>query len=266
MVLRRGFSTLGCPELSLEAAIALAEKHKLSDIEVRALDGSTDLPASLATAYGTPARLADRLRQSRIRVVAFNVSLRLVGPTAAEREQLIALGSWADGSGVPWIRIFDGEIGVNASAGAAAGETMEWWRALRRQQGWRCDIMVETHDSLFTIEALRRFVTAFPATAILWDAHHTWKKSGEDPVTTWKALRRSVVHVHVKDSVSVPGPRHPYSYVLPGDGEFPIAPLLAALRSDRFDGVVSLEWERLWHPDLPTLDEALTTAAARRWW
>ena len=75
-----------------------------------------------------------------------------------------------------------------------------------------------------------------------------------------------VVHVHVKDSVSRPSARHPYTYVLPGDGEFPAAPLFAELRAGGFDGPVSLEWERMWHPYLPPLDEALRVAGARGWW
>lgn len=126
--------------------------------------------------------------------------------------------------------------------------------------------MVETHDSLFTAAAIRRFLAAAPGTGILWDSHHTWKKGGEDPVLTWRAIRESVVHVHVKDSVSAPSARHPFTYVRPGEGEFPMAPLVAALRMDGFAGPVSLEWELMWHPYLAPLDEALASARARAWW
>ena len=45
-----------------------------------------------------------------------------------------------------------------------------------------------------------------------------------------------------------------------------VAGALAALRADAFAGPVSLEWEKQWHPYLPSLDAALTAAAARRWW
>jgi sugar phosphate isomerase/epimerase len=83
---------------------------------------------------------------------------------------------------------------------------------------------------------------------------------------TWPAIRDLVVHVHVKDSIAVPSAKHPWTYVLPGAGRFPIAPLLEALRADEFAGSVSLEWERMWHPYLPSLDEALTAATKNRWW
>ena len=92
--------------------------------------------------------------------------------------------------------------------------------------------------------------------------------AGEAPAATWKTIRNHVVHLHVKDSVSRPSPTgtHPYTYVLPGDGEFPMAELRELLRLDKYEGVMSLEWERMWHPYLPEIDKALYHAAFNRWW
>jgi sugar phosphate isomerase/epimerase len=262
----RCISSLGCPELSLDAAMALAAKHDVPLIELRALGGTVDLPAYFTAEFGSPAVLAARRRESPVRIVAFNTSLRLAGAAAAEREQLVALAPWAEALGVRWLRVFDGGKRADAAEFAEAAETVFWWRTLCLRHGWQLDFMVETHDSLFTADAIGRFLTAVPHMAILWDAHNTWKKSGEDPLVTWQSIRPHVMHIHVKDSISVPSARHPYTYVLPGDGNFPIAPVLRALDEDRFVGGVSLEWEKMWHPYLPSLDEALTTAAARNWW
>lgn len=266
MSLPRCISSLGCPELSLDALLALAEKHDVPQVELRALGGTLDLAAYFAQEFGSPAKLAERMRESRVRIAAFNASLHLVGPNDAEREQFLSLVPWADAVGVRWLRVFDG--GRNADTGelSEAAATLTWWHELRARRGWKADVMVETHDALITAAAIERFRAALSGTAILWDAHHTWRKGNEDPVATWRAIRSWVVHVHVKDSVAVPSARHPFTYVLPGDGGFPVGPLLAKLRADRFSGPVSLEWEKLWHPYLPPLDEALTTAAARGWW
>jgi sugar phosphate isomerase/epimerase len=125
---------------------------------------------------------------------------------------------------------------------------------------------METHDALFTSGAINRFAEAAGGVAVLWDSHHTWKRGGEDPVTTWRAIQPHVIHLHVKDSVSEPSGKHPYRYVFPGEGEFPAIALFAALRGDGYSGVVSLEWERLWHPELAPLSEALSEAAKREWW
>ena len=126
--------------------------------------------------------------------------------------------------------------------------------------------MVETHDSFFTGETITRFLSLAPAAAVLWDAHHTWKHGGEMPAATWRAIKASVVHIHVKDSISRPSSRHPFTYVLPGRGEFPSTELFSVLRTDQFAGPVSLEWEKFWNPELASLDEALTAANNHAWW
>jgi sugar phosphate isomerase/epimerase len=259
------FSTLGCAELSLEETLALAAKHRLPAVELRALAGTVELPAHLAKTYGTPAALAARLAGQPVRIQSLDTSFKLIGGTAADREKLLEFVPWAEALGVPRLRVFDGGFKLDAAELAQAVATLGWWRELRRAQGWRTDLMIETHDSLVTTAAIRRLLAAAPDAAILWDTHHTWKKGGEDPVATWRAIRASVVHMHVKDSVSRPSAKHPFTYVLPGDGEFPIAPLLAVLRAE-YAGPVSLEWERLWHPYLPPLDEALAVAVRRGWW
>ena len=264
----RCFSSLGCPDATLDAALALAEKHRIRAVELRSLGGTVELADYFTAQFGSPEALAEKLRAggAPVKIAALNASLHLVGATDAERAQLVALAPWADALGVSRLRVFDGGQHADAADFAAAGETLRWWRELRAERGWQVDLMVETHDSLTTAAAVQRFLAALPGTAILWDAHHTWRKGGEDPVATWRAIRASVVHVHVKDSVSVPSARHPFTYVLPGDGGFPIAPLVATLRADRFAGSVSLEWEKMWHPYLPPLEDALRAAAERSWW
>ena len=266
MNLQRTFSTLGCPDLTLEQAFELAAKHGLAGIELRALGGTLELPGYFAQTYGRPPALAAKLRGQPVRIVALDTSLKLIGGTAADREKFLAFVPWAEALGVPRLRVFDGGAKLDAAELARAADTMSWWRELRRKNGWRADLMVETHDSLFTAAAIERFGAVAPDVRILWDTHHTWKQGGEDPVATWRKIKARVVHVHVKDSVSQPGARHSQTYVLPGNGEFPMAPLLGALRADGYTGPLSLEWEKLWHPGLPSLDDALRAAAERDWW
>lgn len=264
----RCFSSLGCPEFSLAEVLALATSHHIPAVELRALGGGTDLPAHFTALFGSPAAFADR-RQSQpagVRIAALNASLHLVGATPADRDQLLALAAWAEAMGIAWLRVFDGGRTASDAEITEAGSTLRWWRELRHRHGWKVDLMVETHDALVTAALIQRFVAAAPGTKILWDAHHTWRKGREDPLVTWPAIRAHVVHVHVKDSIGEPSARHPFTYVLPGDGEFPQTALRARLRSDGYAGYVSLEWERLWHPYLPPLAEALQVAEARGWW
>ena len=86
-----GFSTLGCPDSTLEQALGLAERFGLTTIELRALGGSLDLPAYLQTAYGTPQLLADRLRCCSVHVAALDTSLRIIGGTKNGRDECLRL-------------------------------------------------------------------------------------------------------------------------------------------------------------------------------
>ncbi len=266
----RAYSTLGNPHASLEECLDLAQAFDLDAVEIRALSGTTDVPAVLARTYGSPEALAEKLGvhsglRKGVRVVAFGTSLRLIGSTAEERAAFLDFLPWAEALDVRWLRVFDGGKRADEAELAEAAATVRWWQAERAWRRAAPEIMIETHDALVNAAAIRRFVQVAPGTPILWDSHHTWRKGGEDPVETWAQISESVVHVHVKDSVSIPSARHPYSYTLPGRGEFPMRPLISEL--DRhFRGVVSLEWERMWNPELAPLEEALQSARDTRWW
>lgn len=262
----KAFSSLGCHELTLADTLDLAERHGIAAIELRSLGGTTDLPAVLARAYGSPAALAGKLRGSRVHILALDTSLGLVTPSATDREAFLSFVPWADALGVAWLRVFDGGKNPTDNGPTDAAATLRWWREQRQRHGWRTDVMVETHDILLTADAVLRFCALVPGAAILWDAHNTWRKGNADPVTMWRAISSHVVHIHVKDSVSRPSGQHPYTYVLPGAGEFPMTQLLDVLYADHYAGAVSLEWERQWHPSLPPLEEALRAAASRHWW
>lgn len=261
----RTFSTLGTPELGLDETLALAARHGLTGVEIRALAGTIDLPAHFAANYGTPGKLAARLRSSPVKILALDTSLKLAGSSEADRECFLEFLPWAEALGVPRLRAFDGGHDASIETHRAMAGTVEWWRASRARNGWKTDLMIETHDALFSGEAIKHFLKLAPGTGILWDTHNTWRASGEDPLVTWRAIQPHVVHMHVKDSVSIPGGKHPYTYRLPGEGEFPMAALRELIR-DEFDGPVSLEWERLWHPELAPLEDALNAAKRSGWW
>jgi sugar phosphate isomerase/epimerase len=260
----RAFSTLGCPDFGLDAALALAADFKLDAVELRALGGSFDLPQFFGATYGTPAALVARINGQPIRVAALSTSLRLIGSSEAERAEFLKFVPWAEALGVRHLRVFDGGQPGDASTVKQAAAGLRWWRQLRAERGWTTDVMIETHDALLASDSILALVQQVPDVAILWDTHHTWRKSQEAPLDTWRRIKRQVVHVHVKDSVKSAAPPG-YTYVAPGQGEFPMSALRSVLRAE-FGGVVSLEWEKPWAPYLDSLESALRSAAAADWW
>jgi len=254
-------STLGCAELDLDAAIALARRFGLRQLELRALAGRLDLPAYLTEKFGTPAALAAHLRSSGTTIPILDTSLSLTDSDARARDDFLAFVPWAEAIGARYLRVFDGKRlapVVPAAAIEDAAATVRWWQRLRADNDWSVDIAIETHELLCaSADVLRleeRLETPVP---ILWDTWHTWFKGGEELGETWNALRAFIRHVHIKDGVREPILKFPYTYCIPGAGEFPLHQLANLLTPTAYSGSICLEWERLWHPYLPPLEQAL---------
>lgn len=263
---KRAFSSLGCGENELQEVMAIGQRHDIPCVELRTLGGMVDLPGYFAARYAVPEKLANLMESTSVRIVSLGTSLRLIGNTAESREAFLRYVPWAEACGASTLRVFDGGASGSADEIESARSTLRWWQERRADSGWKVDIAIETHDAFAIEENLLRFLDGDVQCQVLWDAHHTWRKGGADPVRTWAIVRDNVRHIHVKDSVASAQKPAGYAYVLPGDGEFPMSALLSALRADGYDGLLSLEWERHWHPELPQLDAALSAARERSWW
>ncbi|MDB6095004.1 MAG: hypothetical protein JWM32_2566 [Verrucomicrobia bacterium] len=198
-----------------------------------------------------------------VAVLSLNSSCALIGGAETEWAQLAAFGQLADRLTVPWVRVFDGSSAGETDL-SLAWTALDRWRKLRRRFKWKTALLVETHGILANAEAIMRFLGGAPDVGLLWDSHYTWL-CGEDPVTTWQAIGARVERIHVKDSLRCHDAPGGCEYVLPGTGEFPMNRLGPILERE-FSGAVTLEWEKLWHPEIPSLEAALASARARGWW
>ena len=263
-----GISTLGCHELNLAEICALAERHDINVLEIRSLEDRQDLPQYLDESYSSADEIQQVLDANQQRIVALNSGFKLIGAEAPEREELLDFVRWAEALKIPYVRVFGGgsmDEPLTTEGLDLAGANLQWWKELRTQNGWNTKIALETHSGFSSTDrCLQLQEHAGIPLDIIWDTHHTWKQ-GESPQYTWDLMAPLVRHVHIKDSISVPSARHPYTYVLPGAGEFPAHEVLELLTKDQYDGIVSLEWERKWHPYMDELDEALKALVTRSW-
>lgn len=267
-VLRTCFSSLGCPDFSLPEAASLALEYDIVCLELRALENGTDLPKLLGEFPGGWAGAREYLAARDLQVQVLGTSFKLVGGDEAGWNELLAFAELAEELRTPWLRAFGGGVWgqpLSSDDYQVAGKNLQRWEAERRARGWAVDLLMETHDA-FSASApcLRLMEEVGRGVPLIWDSHHTWRLGGERPADSWAALAPWVQHVHWKDSIGVPSARHPFTYVLPGQGEMPLDEVMALLQRDDFSGAVSLEWEKLWHPYLPSLEEALR-ACGDRW-
>ena len=262
------FSTMGCTELTLPQVLVLADQFSIDCLELRSLENRIDLPAYLAEQPGGLPAVRPSLAHHPARVLG--TSFKLVGDNEAGRAALLSFAQLAEEIGTPYLRIFGGGTWGTALTDEnyrQAVEVLNWWQIETKKNRWKTEILIETHDAFSaTPPFLRLFELLGRPHPIIWDSHHTWRLAGETPADTWKQLKPHTRHVHIKDSVLKPSARHPYTYVLPGTGEMPARQVLDLLRQDNFSGAVSLEWEKMWHPYLPPIQDALTACQKEGWW
>ena len=260
---------MGCAELSLAETCALAEKFSIPAIELRALNNTIELPKLFRETGWTPAVVREICARHSVQLLGANSSYGLISPDPAERAALGEFCGWADALGIPYVRVFGGGkwgTPLTDENFQTAIRNLDWFRAEKSARGWRLELLLEMHDAFSASAPVLQLneMLAEPLN-IIWDSHHTWRAAGESPSESWRQLRPFIRHVHIKDSIDQPSARHPYTYVLSGEGQMPMAETIALLRAAKFTGGVSLEWEKLWHPYMPSLDVALDGLRKQPW-
>jgi fatty-acyl-CoA synthase len=116
-------------------------------------------------------------------------------------------------------------------------------------------VALETHDGFSSAalvgELLRRVDN--PSFAALWDVHHPYRV-GESPNDVVRVLGTRIQLVHIKDARRR---GEGWELVPLGEGDVPVRESLAALAAAGYDGWLTVEWEKRWHPELAEPEVAL---------
>lgn len=251
------FSTLGAPDLSWEQTLDFAQKHQFQGVELRCLAGTVISPENLEELLPSPTDFSEALESRGLGFPMLGTSAKLLQRTEGELEDLQRHAEFADQTGCPWLRIFDGgraAVPLSQETLAQTADFLTNWETLRRREGIHCQLAVETHDAFASLTRLQEAMAALPDFKVLWDTHHTWR-FGESLETYHAAVAPRTVHFHLKDSVNRPSKRKPFTYVEPGTGEFPWTQLRDILQSPPPGGFLSFEWEKHWNPELAEIQD-----------
>jgi sugar phosphate isomerase/epimerase len=264
------FSTLGCPDLTLQEVLALSKEYDIDCLELRSLEDRIDLPGYLPGLPGGMDGVRKALGSVKNGVRVLGTSFKLVGAKEGSREELVEFARLAEEIGAPFLRVFGGGkwgAPLTDDNYQEAVDFLNWWQEQREANGWNAEVVIETHDALSASPPLLHlFDRLGRSVGIIWDSHHTWKLGRESPFETWGHLGEFIHHVHIKDSISEPSARHPYTYVLPGAGGMPLEEVFGILKKEGFTGSVALEWEKMWHPYLADISQALAVCRENGWW
>lgn len=255
---RLAFSTLGCPDWSLEQALDAARRYGYDGLELRLLDGQIVEPSLPREERERVARL---FAESELPLCCLDSSIRVATgaePDAVERD-LRAFLQLAHDLRAPLVRVFSGEW----PAGWAPERVFDTAADLLNRvtpEAERLDValVLETHDAAASAKSVAEILRRVPSPAFgaLWDTHHPYRM-GESPDEVLDLLGARLLHVHVKDARRDEAAANGWQLVLLGEGEVPVRESLAALKRRGYDGWVSVEWEKKWHPEIPGPEVAM---------
>jgi len=250
--MKLAFSTLGCPEWELADVVAAARNWGYEGVELRAVGGSLDL---LGRAEFQPEQLATtRTDFDDLEICCVDTSCVFHSTHASERaEQVniaIAHSELAAKLGAPLIRVFPDKI----QPGAHREQTRDCIAASLREIAERMpddvNVGLETHGDFARAECAAEIVTLanHPKVKLIWDVTNS-VAAGDAIQHAARVVQPYLAHVHLRDAKPVAGSEH-WLPVLAGTGRVSFAEAVAALRELNYNGFVSFEWEKYWHPEI----------------
>lgn len=260
--MRIAFSTLAFPGRSLTEALDLGAGWGYEGVELRLVDGELVEP-SMGVAQRD--RVAEVLGRAGLPVAALDSSVQMTAPGAAAAvAELVGIAAqW----GAPLVRVFGGSLpeGPDArrEALSSAGGALREAAVVAKEMG--IAIGLETHDSLSSSSVLAELLAMVPEREVgaVWDSHHP-HRMGDSPARVLADIGSRTLLAQVKDARRAPGG---WELVPLGEGEVPVREMLRLLARSGYDGWVSVEWEKAWHPEIAEPEVALPQhiALLERW-
>lgn len=258
--MKLAFSTLGCPEYDLEQVIEAAREYGYQGIGIRTVRGESYLPNLKEFQPKGIEETHRKLNRAGLEVVCVSSGIRFESLDAQEREkQLRDAEKYVDIAvhlEAPFIRVFGGPLPKEQDH----EETMRHivnglYKTAEIGSKKGIKVLLETHDSFSTGKACRELLSQIghQNLAVLWDILHPYR-CGEKPEETLILIGDLIRHVHIKDSSNY-SPES-FNIKLCGEGTLPIRECVALLRKRGYDGYLSFEWEKGWHPEIPPAAEA----------
>lgn len=260
-MMKLAFSTLGCPHWELERIAQAARSYGYAAIELRAVGGDLDLlnraEFQPATIEATRSWLADQ----NLSICCVDSSCTFDSCDADERRKQVEVAlrhcELAAGLGAPLIRIFPDKV----QAGATREQTRNNIAACLHEVAQRgpCGVRVglETHGDFARGDAAAEIVRLadHPNVALIWDVANSLA-AGDSIEESASAVARYLTHVHLRDARPIEGREH-WLPVLAGRGAVSFTAAIDALSRLGYQGYISFEWEKYWHPDIEEPEIAL---------
>ena len=259
--MKLAFSTLGCPKWEVDQIVETAARLGYDGVELRAIGGSLDLLArtefTSENATTTRALFEDR----NLEICCVDTSCTFHSPAQRERNAQIDLAirhaELAAGLGAPLIRVFPDKIQPGSSRSKTRDYIVESLLRVSERLPFEVDVALETHGDFARAEGAVEIVRLVnhPQVTLIWDVANSLSAGDsieEAGQTVWPYLS----HIHLRDARPVSNSEH-WLPVLAGTGKVSFVETLATIKTLNYDGYVSFEWEKHWHPEIEEPEVAL---------
>lgn len=253
------FTTLACPDWSWKQAVQKAVEYGYQGLELRGVEGEMDLTKAAPFTASQLAATKRELRDRNVAIPCLDTSCRF--DQAAEIDHSIDEGKrhidLAGELGAPFIRVFGDRISDNTARDKIIEQVVKGLLTLAHYaEGTEVQVLLESHGDFARMENLLDVLRAVdhPHAGVLWDVHHPYRFFSEPLVDTYEKLKKRIRHVHLKNSVAVDGG---VRYCLMSQGDVPVVEVLQLLADGGYDGWLSFEWEKRWHPEIEEPEVAL---------
>ena len=266
--------TMGTPEYTVLEALQLFHDIGLDGAEIVVQDNyKSGIPVNCSKEQLAEIKAkADELGLKIIALTPYNSRFNDLDEAVqkAEEEDIIRCIGYAEYLGARFIRIYGG----NYAAGDTDPDGKKWKNLVEsmRRLGDVAEkagvkLVIENHFNTMTVSAKDSIALSkeinHPAVGILYDQANLTFTGKEDYKTAIALQQEKVFHMHVKDlkfkgenhdfvSSDVSHPKEEERNVVTkivGEGELDWPGILAMVKEYGYDGWLSLEYERRWHPD-----------------
>lgn len=266
--MKTSFSTLACPHWSLSRVLDAAVNYGYGGVELRVLSNELDL---WKLPEFQPSILSDTRKQiddHGTLISCVDTSACFHSPDAAERqrnsEAALRMAELAARLGASSIRVFADRI----QSGCSREESAKWIadsliQLAERLSPEKVEVWLETHGDFATSADVSEILDQIDegVIGVIWDPANAFAQKGEAPLIP-DGMATRIRHVHLKD-LRRNVHRDP-QYVLTGEGEFPFNTMFESLARINYEGFISFEWEKYWHPELAPPEIALPGFI--KWW
>jgi len=250
-------STLGCPKWDWDTIVKNTSSYGFVALELRGIQDQMDL-TKCAEFIGTRQKSTlSELSSAGLTISDLGASAQMHEPDAAKRarhmDEARRFIDLAHQMKVPYVRVFPDRLVKGEDKSVTFARISEGLHELgeyAKPSG--VVVILESHGEFRRVDFVEPVLLGAKSknVAFLWDSHHTCV-DGEKPADTYKHLGKYTRHVHIKDSVPIPGkPKEERRYVLTGAGEIPVKETVRVLVSQGYKGYYCLEWEKRWHPEI----------------